>query len=344
MLSRLGRAGAGSCSPRAQLAEWGALAAALGRRRRSGFRSRAGPPAPHAGSRPARWICSWPRRRRRSPSSGGRRWGPRLVAAVFLAWPESWEDGESLAPLMQDLAKDAQRIVFTAAPERAAELVERYARRALTVGAPPPETARPRRRARCEPSRVLLGTSGAQRWPTWWRSWIPPRSRCGRRTARATATSPARCRRATRRSGSSPATRPRPRWWSRSTCRRRSGCGSCSPPARSCCWCRPAPRPTWSGSPRRAGRCACPALVDAIAAEAAARRAPIVRAIEERRPDAALLTLAPLFERYDPAAVAAAVYELWTTAAAAPATPPLPEHPGARPRSTWGSARRTAPP
>ncbi|HJR51175.1 MAG TPA: hypothetical protein VJ794_08730, partial [Gemmatimonadales bacterium] len=69
--------------------------------------------------------------------------GPDSVAAVFLAWPESWQQGESLTPLMQDLEKDAQRIVFTSSPERVAELVERYARRALTVGAPPPDSARP---------------------------------------------------------------------------------------------------------------------------------------------------------------------------------------------------------
>jgi hypothetical protein len=66
--------------------------------------------------------------------------------------------------------------------------------------------------------------------------------------------------------------------------------------------------------------------VDAITAEAAVRRATIVRSIEEKRPDAALLTLAPLFERYDPAAVAAAVYELWTSSA--PAMPAAPELPG----------------
>jgi ATP-dependent RNA helicase DeaD len=74
-------------------------------------------------------------------------------------------------------------------------------------------------------------------------------------------------------------------------------------------------------SPRRPLRL--PGLVDAITSEAAVRRATIVRAIEEKRPEAALLTLAPLFERYDPSAVAAAVYELWTSSAVA--APPVPE-------------------
>ncbi|MEZ0335691.1 MAG: hypothetical protein ACAI18_16975, partial [Gemmatimonadales bacterium] len=46
------------------------------------------------------------------------------IVAVVLAWPESWDDEASLAPLMQDLPKEAQRIVVTAAPARAADLVE----------------------------------------------------------------------------------------------------------------------------------------------------------------------------------------------------------------------------
>ena len=56
------------------------------------------------------------------------------LAAVFLAWPEAWEEAESLSPLMQDFDKDAQRIVVTAAADGAEALVERYARRALTLG------------------------------------------------------------------------------------------------------------------------------------------------------------------------------------------------------------------
>jgi hypothetical protein len=40
-----------------------------------------------------------------------------------------------------------------------------------------------------------------------------------------------------------------------------------------------------------------------------------------------MLTLAPLFERYDPAAVAAALFELWTATPTAPAAAPPPEVP-----------------
>jgi hypothetical protein len=74
-------------------------------------------------------------------------------------------------------------------------------------------------------------------------------------------------------------------------------------------------------APRRPLRL--PGAADEAASEAAARRGAIVRSLEERKPRAAMLTLAPLFERYDPAAVAAALYDLWTTSAiAAPAAAP----------------------
>jgi len=66
--------------------------------------------------------------------------------------------------------------------------------------------------------------------------------------------------------------------------------------------------------------------LDGVMTAAAARRAAVARALETGTPDRALLTLAPLFERHDPSAVAAALYELWTSAAgAAPA--PLPDIP-----------------
>jgi hypothetical protein len=65
-------------------------------------------------------------------------------------------------------------------------------------------------------------------------------------------------------------------------------------------------------APRRALRL--PSLLDAVTTQAGARRAAIVRTLETAAPERALLTLAPLFERYDPAVVAAALYELWTAA------------------------------
>jgi len=55
------------------------------------------------------------------------------VGSLLVAWPESWTDEEGLIPLMQDLPKEAQRIIYTANRNRVNALTERYARKALTV-------------------------------------------------------------------------------------------------------------------------------------------------------------------------------------------------------------------
>jgi ATP-dependent RNA helicase DeaD len=69
-----------------------------------------------------------------------------------------------------------------------------------------------------------------------------------------------------------------------------------------------------------------PSLVDSVMDAASGQRATITKAIEQGTPNRALLTLAPLFERHDPAAVAAALFDLWTSSA--PAAPsPLPDIP-----------------
>ncbi|HEY9443253.1 MAG TPA: DbpA RNA binding domain-containing protein, partial [Gemmatimonadales bacterium] len=76
-------------------------------------------------------------------------------------------------------------------------------------------------------------------------------------------------------------------------------------------------------APRRPLRL--PGLLDGVTAAAGARREAVVRTIEAGRPEAALAVLAPLFERYDAGAVAAALYDLWTSAPpAAPAAAPEP--------------------
>ena len=68
--------------------------------------------------------------------------------------------------------------------------------------------------------------------------------------------------------------------------------------------------------------------MDTVTAAAAGQRAAIVRALETGKPDRAFLTLAPLFERHDPAAVAAALFDLWTSSGPAEAPSPVPDIPG----------------
>jgi ATP-dependent RNA helicase DeaD len=56
------------------------------------------------------------------------------VTTLFLFWPESWPDEDALTPLMQDLPKESQRIIYTADAGRVSAITERYAKKALTIG------------------------------------------------------------------------------------------------------------------------------------------------------------------------------------------------------------------
>lgn len=71
---------------------------------------------------------------------------PERFGAIVFAWPEAWHADEAVTVLLQDLDKDAQRLVLTAAPTSVDTLVERYARRAMIVPAlvpAPPEAGAP---------------------------------------------------------------------------------------------------------------------------------------------------------------------------------------------------------
>ncbi len=245
------------------------------------------------------------------------------LVAVLLAWPEGWEDEDSVTPLMQDLGKDTQRIVLTSAPESAAALVERYARRALTLGGAALEGSGPGpvrtvsvpwgRRVSALPDLLELLD------PMSLVIWTADRGAHG---AIAEATGLAEPEgRVT--AGDAPAAQviiafdlP-----AADRLRQLAGAGEVVllvPP----------------GTERYVERLAAvrrplrlPGALDAATTVAAAQRAAVVRAIETGSPDRALLTLAPLFERHDPAAVAAALYELWTSAAGATGPAALPDIP-----------------
>lgn len=323
MLSRLGEGRRGLLlAAEAHLTEWGALTAALGGDRlriqvargtgRASRRLRAGE-VDLLVAAPETALALL----RRSAL------GQETIAAVFLAWPESWPDGESLAPLMQDLDKETQRIVCTAALERVADLVERYARRALTVGAPapeapPPPPAGPVRTVAVSWERRAVALSDLVEIldPVSVAIWTADRSRHDD-IARALPPGDPAVQVVT---GDAPAAAavvafdlPTPE-----RLRQLLTAGEVVllvPPGTESYVERVA-------APRRPLRLA--GAADAAASEAAARRAAVVRAIEERKTEAAMLTLAPLFERYDPTAVAAALFDLWTAAPTAPTAPAAP--------------------
>ncbi|HEU5039476.1 MAG TPA: DbpA RNA binding domain-containing protein, partial [Gemmatimonadales bacterium] len=242
------------------------------------------------------------------------------VVAVLLAWPEAWEEEAGLAAVMQDLPKDAQRVVLTSTPGRAADLVERYARRALELGGGEghaPEPTGPVRTVGVAWERRAAALSDLVELldPASLAVWTADRGHheeIGRHVPAGdpdvhlvTGDAP----RAAVVIAFDPPTPER--------LRQLLAAGEVVllvPPEASAYVERIA-------APRRPLRL--PGLLDTVTTEAGARRGAIVRAMEAGRPDRALLALAPLFERYDPAAVAAALYELWTTAgASAPAAVP----------------------
>jgi ATP-dependent RNA helicase DeaD len=245
------------------------------------------------------------------------------LAAVLLAWPESWEDDESLAPLMQDLDKETQRLVVTSAPERVAGLVERYARRVLTLGASAlaGESVGPVRTVSVPWGRRVDAIADLIELldPASLVVWTADRG-AHDAIAAATALHEPEGRVLT---GDAPKAQvviafdlP-----NAERLRQLAGAGEVVllvPPGTEGYVERLAPT-------RRPLRL--PGALDAATTAAAARRAAIVRALETGTPDRALLTLAPLFERHDPAAVAAALYELWTSAAGAAGPTAVPDIP-----------------
>jgi len=57
------------------------------------------------------------------------------ISSVLLAWPEQWDDDAYLVEIMSELDREAQRIVLTSAPEETRSIVERYAWRSMSVEA-----------------------------------------------------------------------------------------------------------------------------------------------------------------------------------------------------------------
>lgn len=241
--------------------------------------------------------------------------------AVFLAWPESWEEEESITALMQDVPRDAQRIIYTSARERVDRLIERYARKALTVveQASAEGATGPVRTVSVPWARRVSAVVDLVELldPSSLAIWTVDRSHHSE-ILRGVGMAEPDFRLVT---GDAPPAQTIIAFDLPGAARLRqllqSGEVILLVPPGTEGYVRIA-------EPRRPLQL--PGVVEAAASVAASQRAAIVQALERGKPDRALLTLAPLFERYDPAGVAAALYQLWTSAAPA-AAPQLPDIP-----------------
>lgn len=243
------------------------------------------------------------------------------LAAIVLAWPESWGGAEALAVLMHDLGKETQRIVCTAQPEAAADVIERYARKALTAGFPPAESppmspvgpvrtvSVPWNRRAVAVAEVveLLDPARVTVWCADEAGVTAVEAAMAGHDADAVVTdgdveptelvvaydlpTPARLR----------------------TLVAAGPVVLLVPPAGEAYVAKIA-------APRRSLRLT--GVVDAAQDEAARRRGTISKILEAGVPGTGLLALAPLFERHDPSAVAAAIYQLWTGHASDPVPTP----------------------
>ena len=232
------------------------------------------------------------------------------LTGLVLAWPDSWLDPDAIMPLMQDLPKEAQRIIHTASPDRVPDLTERYARKALTIGtlnygAPlgPIRTATIPWARRVEALAELVELLD----PASLVIWTADRGRHDAIAAAVAIREPA-IRLVT---GDAPSgdtviafDLPTPE---RARQLLESGAVVLLAPADTTGYIA---RVAGSSRPVQLR-----SALDGALAESGRRRAAIVRALEHENQDRALLTLAPLFERYDPTRVAAALFDLWTGSA-----------------------------
>lgn len=244
------------------------------------------------------------------------------MSSLVLAFPELMSGEESITPLMQDLPREAQRVVYTSDAERAGSMVERYARKALTtqLGDIEASSAGPLRT-------VSVSWAGRTRAladlielldPASLAVWTVDR-RYHEAIAQSIGTNQPEVQLVT---------------------------GNAAPASTIIAFDIPtadrlaqlqeaAPEVVVLVTPGGEGYLAriaairrplqLPGLLDEARSAEAAQRRRIVEIIEAGRSQRALLTLAPLFERFDSAAVAAALYEIWTNSApAAAAAPDLP--------------------
>jgi hypothetical protein len=261
---------------------------------------------------------------------------PSRISAVLAAWPEVWEDAEILTVVLQDVARDAARAILTSDAGAIQGVVERHAWRPATSG----ETGLPAMPAgpvRTVPvawgRRIAAVQELIERLdPSSLAVWTAGDSHHGElRTAVAGAGIPV-----TISSGDiAPADQvlafdpP-----TAADLARLLGAGNVTllvPPGTEAWISRiAAPRTPLLVS----------ATLDATDADLARRRATIDRAVRDAALWPGMLALGPLFERHDPASVAAALYGLWAAEPRKQSSPAEGPEPGATVKIWVGAGKR----
>jgi ATP-dependent RNA helicase DeaD len=231
------------------------------------------------------------------------------VTTLFVAWPESWPDEEGVTQLMQDLPKESQRIIYTADRNRVGPIIERYARKALTIGTTtaPPAPVGPVRTVSVPWSRRVSALADLVELldPTSLAVWTVDRSSHEAIARTISVEDPAVQLVAYGLPSAStiiafdlpPAEQLRDMLT-------RGEVVLLVPPGTE-------GYVASIAGPRRPIQL--PGPVDAARAAEGAQRATIVQTIEAGRLSRSVGMLAPLFERHDPVTVAAALYELWNS-------------------------------
>ena len=244
-----------------------------------------------------------------------------VIGAIILAWPESWGDEDAITPLMQDLPKETQRVIFTAAADRVDALVERYARRASparTSGLDQGPTG-PVRTVSAPWSRRVAAVADVVESlaPASMVIWTLDRTYHAALTQAVGLSEPE----LTLATGDAPKAEMILAFDLPTGARLQQLADAGEvvmliPPGAEAYAARIA-------KPQRP--IALPGLVDAVSSRAAEQRAAIIKALDAGSPDRAMLILAPLFERYDPTAVAAALFDLWSRSIPSEAPTPASE-------------------
>jgi hypothetical protein len=252
------------------------------------------------------------------------------IGHLVLVWPELYEGEEALAALMQDLPQETQRILIPAAPRPGHDLAERYVRRAHVTG--PLQGSTPTSTAvrgtvvpisqRAAALASLIETEDPARLVVWCAD--------ARSVADARASLPATGDAMTVVSGEVPDADLFVAWDlptpSRLAELREKGEVILLVP--------PHALPYVTTLAARLTPVRIRGAVDAARDRTARTRGAIEQLVRQGGLDAELLMLDPLFERYDPATIAAATYRLWQTAPSAATPAAAPEAGGMRREAT----------